>query len=857
MSFRDCLISAVDQGAISREEAAELQRRFDAEFAQARLSLGDEAAAAAAKSRLEAGLRAEGIEARRRVLLQDAAQDRLAEYVGSYRGLDGRPDIFEAVLNLIENHGFAGTSSLIGRQKAIVSLVHGQISDVLSTFRKSLLTGRRFNRPLLDDVAREALGEATGKPEAKAMAEAIGGVFETLRQRFNAAGGAIGKLEGGYLPQFHDARALLNAGRDAWKDFIRPMLDLDRMKDPLTGEKLTPSRLEQSLDAAFDTVTTDGWASRTPQARSFGRGMLAAQRADHRFLHFRTADDWLKYNAQFGKGDPLKAIFEHINGMARDIAAMEQFGPNPNATMEWLKQIVQVEAAKSITGQPSLYNAGSKAAATVLDRIDYIPYRIDSVYQYARGRSVVSGNMATGFGNVRNVLTSALLGSASVTAAMTDPFLDASTRYLSGLPMTKALWGIVKTFSQGTREQAVRSGIIMDDFLHILGDEARFAGQIGGSEWSKWLAERTMALSGLEPMTQARKHVFALDFQAAIADQVDNTFDALPAYLKRTLEGYGFDRTAWDLLRSTPLHAPDGGAGFLRPIDVAGLAHGPALPKVQKLLGIDTTDEALAAEQAAAGVRRIAEHYLEAILQQTERAVPTSTARSRSFFVGTQPKGSFWGEVVESGLLFKSFALSFTTLQWQAINQELHQGAARGAGYAGALALSLTMAGAMSLQIKNVINGKDPQPMDNPKFWLAALAAGGGFGLAGDFMFADVNRQGHSLAEQIAGPTVGLAGDLWKLTAGNLQQAIQGKTTNVGREAVNKLGRYTPVLSSLWYERAAYRRVILDQLQYLADPEAHRNFREQEQRLRSETGQGMWWRPGEVMPDRAPRAGAP
>ena len=168
MSFRDCLISAVEQGAISREEAAELQRRFDAEFAQARLSLGDDAAAAAAKSRLEAELRAEGIEARRRVLLQDAAQDRLAEYVGSYRGLDGKPDIFAAVLNLIENHGYAGTSSLIGRQKAIVSLVHGQIADVLSTFRKSLLTGRRvaaaqgpigFDRKLVLNRDRRQAGQ--------------------------------------------------------------------------------------------------------------------------------------------------------------------------------------------------------------------------------------------------------------------------------------------------------------------------------------------------------------------------------------------------------------------------------------------------------------------------------------------------------------------------------------------------------------------------------------------------------------------------------------------------------------------------------------------------------------------------
>lgn len=852
-SFRDCLTSAVDQGAITKDEAADLARRFQTEFAQARLSLGDDAAAAAAKAKLEKELRAEAIERRRRVLLQDAAQDRLAEYVAGYRGLDGKADVFGAVLNLIENHGFAGTSSMAGRQKAIVSLVHGQLADVLSTFRKSTLTGRHFNKPLLNDVVAEALGEATAKPEAKAMAGAIQDVFETLRQRFNAAGGAIGKIEGGYLPQFHDARSLLEAGKEAWKDFIRPLLDTERMRDPLTGDKLTPARLEQSLDAAFDTVTTDGWADRTAQRTPQGRaGMLASQRSDHRFLHFASADGWLKYNEQFGKGDPLKAIFEHINGMARDIAAMEQFGPNPNATMEWLKQIVQIEAAKSIAGEPSLYRSGSKTADAVRDKLDYIPYRIDSVYQYVRGRSVVSGNMATGFGNVRNLLTSALLGSASITAAATDPFVDAMARYLSGLPITKALWGITKTFSEGTKEQAVRSGIVMDDFLHIMGDQSRLAGQIGGSEWSKWLAERTLALSGLEPMTQARKHVFALDFQAAIADQAEKTFDELERYLKRSLEGYGIDRTAWDVMRSTPLHAPDGGAGFLRPIDVAALADGPALPKVQKLLGIDTADEQMAREQTAAGVRRIAEQYLEAILQQTERAVPTTTARSRSFFVGTQPRGSFWGEVVESGLLFKSFALSFTTLQMQAISQELHQGAARGAGYAGAAALSLSLGGAIALQIKNVINGKDPQSMTDPRFWLAAMQTGGGLGLLGDFLFADVNRYGGSLAQTIAGPTVGLVGDLFGLTVGNAQQLLQGKPTHAGRELVKTLGRYTPVASSLWYMRAAYRRVVLDQLQYLTDPEAHKSFREQEQRLQNETKQGMWWAPGETTPRRAP-----
>ena len=852
MSFRDCLNSAVEQGSLTKEEAADLQARYDTEFAQARLSLGDDAAAAAAKGKLEKDLRAEGFERRRHLLLQDAAQDRLAEYVSSYRNVGGKADVFDAVLNKIENYGFAGTSSIAGKAKSIVSLVHGEVADVLETFRRGFWTGKRFNAPLIGDVIREGLGEATGKPEVKAMADSLQSVFETLRQRFNAAGGAIGKLEGGYWPQSHDAGALLAAGRETWKDFIRPLLDGERMKDPLTGERMTSARLEQSLDAAFDNVTTDGWSKRTPSKTPQANGMLASQRAEERFLHFKSADDWMKYKEQFGGGDPLKAIFSHINGMARDIAAMEEFGPNPNATVEWLKQIVQVEAGKAVAGEKSLYDASSKSAADVADKLNYLGWRIDAVYNYVRGRAIVSSNTATGFANARNVLTSGLLGSASVVAATTDPFIDFAARKMSGLPATKALWGIVKTFSEQTKEQAVRSGMVMDDFLHIMGDEARYAGQLAGSEWSRWLAERTTTLSALEPMTQARKHVFALDFQGAMADAADKTFENVPAYLKRTMEGYGIDRTAWDVLRSTPLHTPEGGAGFLRPIDVAALADGPALPNIQKLLGIDTADAAIAAGQASAGVRRIAEQYLEMMLQQTERAVPAGTARARSFITGAAPKGTVFGEIMESGLQFKSFSLSFTTLQLQTIAQEGGFKSAKGAAYAGALAIAATLGGGIAMQLKAVANGKDPQPMNDPRFWMQALQTGGGFGLMGDFMFADVNRQNQSLGTQLMGPTVGLVNDLSRLTIGNAQELMQGKNTHIAREGINMAGRYTPVVGSLWYTRAAYRRVFLDQLQYLTDPDAHKNFREQEQKLRSETRQGFYWKPGAIVPDRAP-----
>lgn len=858
MGFRDCLISAVNQGAITRAEADELGRQFDERFAQARLELGDGAAERAAREGLERELRAEAIERRRRALLQDQASRKNDAYVQSYRNVQGQADALDAVLNLLEHYGTGGTSSIHGRAKAIVSLAHGQLADVLSTFRRSRISGRRFNKPLADDVVREILGEATGKPEVKAMADAIAGVFEDLRLRFNAAGGQIGKLEGGYLPQHHHPRALLAAGRDKWKAFIRPRLDLDRMKDPLTGERLSPARLEQVLDAAFDNVATGGWANRRPSAVPFGRGALAGQRAEERFLHFRDAQAWLDYNREFGKGDPIRAVFDHINGMARDIAALEVLGPNPNAEIARLTQLVQREAAKAVAGRPSLYNMRSRSAAGVADQLGFIPWRIDSVYQYVRGRRAVSNQLATGFGNVRNLITSAVLGSASVLAAMTDPFIDAAARYLSGLPINRVHRAWFESFSQARRDQVVRSGIILDDFLNIMGDEARYAGRLAGAEWSRWIADRTLDLTLLNPITQGRRHVFARDFEAAMADNAALPFDALPAYFRRTMAGYGIDRTAWDVIRQTPQFRPrPDSAGFIRPIDVAELAEGPALPRVQQLLGIDAADQAAALVQTRAGVRRIAEQYLEMILGQTERAVPSGTIRARSLVTGNEPRGTIFGELREGALQFKSFGMSFMTLQWQAMMQELYsapgvRGVARGAGYAGAITIGMTLGGMAALQLRNMAQGKDPLPLDDWRTWQQAMLTGGGFGVFGDFLWANTSRFGSGFAELLAGPTIGLIGDVKRLTWDNLLEAVRGENARPGRDAVNFLGRYTPLLSSAFYTRLAYRRVFLDQLQYLLDPEAHRAFRNQESRARQQ-GQGFWWRPGERAPERPPR----
>jgi hypothetical protein len=79
-----------------------------------------------------------------------------------------------------------------------------------------------------------------------------------------------------------------------------------------------------------------------------------------------------------------------------------------------------------------------------------------------------------------------------------------------------------------------------------------------------------------------------------------------------------------------------------------------------------------------------------------------------------------------------------------------------------------------------------------------------------------------------------------------------GDSTYAGRD-VSSLVRYnTPVLSSLWYQRAAFDRLVADQLQAFLDPEAEELWRRQERRRERDYGSATWWERGTALPDRLP-----
>lgn len=266
---------------------------------------------------------------------------------------------------------------------------------------------------------------------------------------------------------------------------------------------------------------------------------------------------------------------------------------------------------------------------------------------------------------------------------------------------------------------------------------------------------------------------------------------------------------------------------------------------------------------------QVATKILGAIVDESQFAVVNPDIATRAIVTGGgRPTGSIDGELWRSFSQFKSFPTAMVTriLRRIAETPQGLEGAPMGFGAqsaAGALGnrlaivaglnLALMVVGAYVLQTKALVQGKDPYDMTQFKFWMRALAQGGGLGYFGDLIFKDPTEQRGNTVEQtvgvLGGPVLGsIAGLVGDLGVVNAWEAAKGKSTNAGAEAIRWLNSQAPY-QSLWWLRGLYERAFLFQAQEAVNPGYLARMR---QRAMLDWQQGYWWDPQEVVPDRAP-----
>lgn len=824
MSLGACIPDLLAKGEITSAQAEEMDRLFGKyrrHYAKETPAAADDLASEAALAAMER----EAAEKLRRQLLQVKAQRQawlsMQQYgtgAGGLRVLDrDRPGLMaEAAQALLARRELAPYRNVEHLERSIRGRTHATIRKILTRHQRDVI-GRVRDRAGTEDILREARGEDTGNASARELAQAWREATDYLRRRANAAGANIGRLEDWGVPQGWDAQKVADAGFEAFYRDVAPELDRARIVDRDSGAPLEDDEFKALMRDIFDTISSDGWAGRTPGQR--GQGALAKRLGQERILHFKNADGWLRVAEKYGTADGVfDAMMKHVDFMARDIALLEIFGPDPAGTVKFIGDAIEKQA--NLDGR-----AKHREAAFAGRK------RFERLFDAARGAYNRPENSALAkvAGGVRAWQVGTKLGSATLSTT-SDQATQAIARKFNGLPVARGLntqLRLLNPANTADRELAMRMMLVAEEASQMAAGQARMTGEEISGEVARRLAETTLKASGLNAVTQAGRWAFGMDFWAAATSFRDRSFAQLDEPFRNMFLRHGLGEPHWEAIRRAPL-VEERGATWVLPENIA--------------------EDGLA------------DDIVQMVLREMDMAVPVAGLDVRTMIDSAAPKGTVVGEVIRTGFQFKGFAAAIMLQQYR--RTMAIEGGWNRAAYALQMGVATTLMGALALQLKAISKGQDPRTMiddEDPgqtaKFWGAAMMQGGGLGIFGDFLASSTNRFGGGVAGTLAGPAFQTVDNIGSLVIGEPVKAITGENPNPGRRAVRILKSETPLIGSLWYTRLAYERGILDTLQRQVDPEASRVFRRRMQ-YAEEQGTEYFWAPGDGLDEaRAPDVG--
>jgi len=822
VSLTVCIPDLLAKGIITPEQARKAEAMFGEMRDELRRSMAPDAADSLASTRTVEAIDFEAQRKRQNTLRQIAAQ-RNAEQWLTHGGENwGRGPRITPPDAPIPGAGPKGpinpkaARTLLTRVDARRQVIEGQAfghMDGILADHHSNVTGKLRNPAQMDDIGRAAYQEKTGNLAADELADGWFQASESLRQRANASGANIAKLERWGLPQSWDGRAVQQAGFEKWFADELPRWDRNRMIDEETGLPFTDASLARAARYAFESIVSDGALHRTPGAP--GRSSFANRMGDHRFIHYKSYDDWKASREQYGTGTAYDAMMGHVKGMSRQIAAMEILGPNPEATIRYLKDVISSDTALFEPGQLRTRDKAHGQAIAV--------QRIWDEYTGAL-RQPENRNIALWFSTYRAVASAAKLGGSSLTA-VSDLGFGMATRRFNGLPQTTLLRDYLKLLnpaSQSDRRLAARLGFVAETWTSTVAGQHRFLAEELTGQVSRRIADGVLRASGLNIWTDAGRMANGMAWLTHITRESRKNWENLEPAFRSALNRYGIDEAGWASVRAaTP--EEHGGVKWVTPESIPD--------------------------------REVGNRIAEMIHNEGDFAVPVPDLETRAYMNANVRKGTMLGEMIRSSpLMFKTFTISTMIRHGGRVFDQ--PGAGGKLGYFVRLLIPVTLMGALAVQLKEIAKGNDPKPMDSPAFWGHAIVMGGGSGIAGDLLGTVGDDQHLGAVQYGAGPLVSdlstLAGSLVGIGK-NEAHALGYDVKQSPRAAwqLENLVRQNVPGQNLWYARLAIDRLLADELQEATDPQYGQSWRRMANRARP-GGQGFWWGHGDTAPQRAP-----
>ncbi|MBR8312378.1 hypothetical protein KDW36_04090 [Burkholderia dolosa] len=703
-----------------------------------------------------------------------------------------------------------------------------------------------MERDIIREVYRGADG-STGNEVAKAAAEQISKTTAAMRERFNRAGGNVGELDYGYVPIRHSQSKVLGNGSDAarhaWADAVMPLLDrsqyLDDAGNPLNdtdlrkmlvGEDREPweranaaarGNIAPRKQGVWDTIAYGGINKIVP-GETTGSAARANAESAHRVLHFRDADAHMQYNRQYGEGSLLNALIDHVDGMAKNIALVERYGPNPTRNMKTQMQLTAVHDG------------------TEMRTLEGGMTSIGAYWNYVTGttNTPVNPALALKMETLRTTVSAVKL-QRTILAALGDVGTMFVTAGYNKVPFFKTLGTAARLMAPGSKDFRAwlsSQGLIAESLEHGLN---RWGTDNLATTWARNLSAATMKFGGVTGWTDALRTAFQSHMMRGLAGIGRTDWNSLTEWDRRALTRAGITADDWAVVnKATP--GKYGDAEYLTPDALYATGDARAADVVPKLLGM--------------------------IREEGEFAVLNPDLRTK--VIASATPGTGMGELKKTFLQFKSFPIAMISRHWGRIAEMRRSGdfqvdgapaLANPMAYAAALVVSTTLIGAISTQAKNLLDGKDPEPMfDDPKhaggFWLRAFSVGGGAGFAGDMLNSMLTSGQYSevVSNIFGGPLVSTALQPFLAAKRNLDDAMQGKDMHFGADLL-KIAQSNAPLINLWFWKTVWQRLLWDNLaENLSPGVTQRNIN----RSRNQYHNDYFWSPGTGAPQRTPNLAA-
>jgi hypothetical protein len=752
---------------------------------------------------------------------------RRAELVGYIRGTwSDRPDLGLESFLVGTNVARPGARRSVAAEQKQLSQAYiaGFLNDIEAEGLKPFLTKGDLDADIADALWRIGMDKPLDglSKEAQQIAKIMQKYQETARIDANRAGAFIRKLPGYVVRQSHDPYKMQQAGFNQWRDEILPLLD------------------ERTFEAGSDVdgfllATYNGLVSgvhlkvSTGQPSGFkGPRNLAKKVSAERVLHFKDGLAWNEYNKVYGTGSLREAFLGGMDRSGDSTGMMRRLGTNPESNWNAALDELQLDLKNDPEGLRKFQQDRGGLLKTRFSEID------------GTSRMAVNHVGARVASNLRAWQSMAKLGGAVISAVTDLPVAASEMRY-QGKGMLSSMGTLIGGMIKGRKPAEQR------EILSTLGV---FFDSVRGEVVSKFSADDSLGgkmsraqqlffkMNGLTWWTDTMRSTAALMMSHHLAYNRTLDWDKMNPDLKRTLELFDVDSGKWDLLRSTPAKEADG----REYMTTQGIDNIPE----ESLAGY-LTSKGRTVNQAAIGELReeLRGSLRSYITDRASYAVIEPDARTRAIMRrGTQP-GTIAGELLRFVGQFKAFPVAvlqksigrelygrgYKPSPYGAnVGRELMQSMRSGNGEklgVAQLMLWTTLFGYGAMAMKDIVKGREPRPVDDPKTWVAAMLQGGALGLYGDFLFGEANRFGGGLTQSLSGPTLGLIDGGYDLFA----------RVRDGDDAAAAAVRYTiqnTPFANLFYTRAALDYLFLHSLQEALNPGA---LRRMERRIEKENAQ--------------------